>query len=200
MLNLPKGTELSKQLPKKAIYTKFNMNTAAKDKFDADIARIVIVNEVSPMTTAIAKGETVSSFYVLQITLKKKDFDERTVASITKLIPQNLLLLLECGAEGKLAIYHSKLMQTDWQPKEALSVTLSGLDLDAVWENVVKQIGNVTVEQGRTLDEQIAVDERRSKLEREIARLEKLSRTEKQPKKKLELHQQILALRKELEG
>ena len=32
MLGLPKATEMSKQLPKKAIYAKFQMNTAAKEK------------------------------------------------------------------------------------------------------------------------------------------------------------------------
>lgn len=34
MLGLPKSTEMNKQLPKKAIYAKFQMNTAAKDKVD----------------------------------------------------------------------------------------------------------------------------------------------------------------------
>ena len=34
MLGLPKTTEMSKQLPKKAIYTKFQMNTAAKEKIE----------------------------------------------------------------------------------------------------------------------------------------------------------------------
>lgn len=48
MLGLPKSTEMNKQLPKKAIYAKFQMNTASKDKVDADISRIVIVNEISP--------------------------------------------------------------------------------------------------------------------------------------------------------
>ena len=35
MLGLPKSTEMNKQLPKKAIYAKFQMNTAAKDKVQA---------------------------------------------------------------------------------------------------------------------------------------------------------------------
>ena len=195
MLGLPKGTELSKQLPKKAIYAKFNMNTAAKEKFDADISRITIVNEISTTTTSIAKGNDVSSFYVLQIALKKKDFDERTIASITKLIPQNLLLLLECETEGKLAIYHNKLMQTDWKPKEELSITLKGLNLDAVWENLIKDVGEITVSDGNTLDEQIAQNEQKEKLQKEIARLEKQARAEKQPNKKFELVQEIKRLK-----
>ena len=48
MLGLPKSTEMSKQLPKKAVYAKFQMNTAAKEKIDADISRITIVNEITP--------------------------------------------------------------------------------------------------------------------------------------------------------
>lgn len=48
MLGLPKATELNKQLPKNAIYAKFQMNTAERAKIDADISRITIVNEVSP--------------------------------------------------------------------------------------------------------------------------------------------------------
>jgi len=73
MLGLPKATELNKQLPKKAIYAKFSMNTAAKDKFDADISRITIVNEISPQTVkTVTATEEVPSFYVLSVSLKKK--------------------------------------------------------------------------------------------------------------------------------
>ena len=46
MLGLPKTTEMSKQLPKKAIYERFGMNAAAKEKIDAGVARIEIVKEV----------------------------------------------------------------------------------------------------------------------------------------------------------
>lgn len=198
MLGLPKTTELSKQLPKNAIYAKFQMNTAEKAKIDADISRITIVNEVSADKVHIAAGEQVKSFFVLLVTLKKKDFDDRTIITISKLIPQNMLLILECGDEAKLATYHTKLMQTDWKRKEDLFIELKGLNMDAVWENIIVQIGGITVEQGNTLDEQIAADEYRQKIEKEIAKLEKQARAEKQPKKKFELAQKINALKKEI--
>ena len=198
MLGLPKATELSMQLPKNAISAKFQMNTAEKAKIDADISRITIVNEVSADKVHIAAGEQVKSFFVLLVALKKKDFDDRTIITISKLIPQNMLLVLECGDEAKLATYHTKLMQTGWKRKEELSVELKGLNMDAVWENIIVQIGGITVEQGNTLDEQIAVDEYRHKIEKEIAKLEKQARAEKQPKKKFELAQQIKKLNDEL--
>lgn len=79
MLGLPKATELSKQLPKNAIYAKFQMNTVEKAKIDADISRITIVNEVSADKVHIAAGEQVKSFFVLLVALKKKNFDDKTI-------------------------------------------------------------------------------------------------------------------------
>ena len=189
MLGLPKTTEMSKQLPKKAIYTKFQMNTAAKAKIDADISRITIVNEIAPNKVNIPAGEDVKSFFVLLVSLKKKEYDEKTIATLSKLIPQNILFVLEYENESRLAIYHTKVMQTSWKPTEEQKVELKGLNLDTVWENIVISVGGVNIEKGNTLDEQIEINNKKQKLEKEIARLEKKARTEKQPKKKFELVQ-----------
>ena len=194
MLGLPKSTELSKQLPKKAIYEKFNMNNAAKDKFDADISRINIVAEISPNTVNIDKGETVPVIFVLQVLLKHKKFDPKTVSQISKLIDQKMLLVLDCDGERKLAIHHSKLIESNWMPVDDCSVSLTGLNLDKVWENLITQVGSIEIEQGHSLDEQIASDEQKAKLQKEIARLEKQARNEKQPKKKFEIVQKIKKL------
>jgi len=189
MLGLPQLTETSKQLPKKAIFTKFQMNTAAKEKIDADISRITIVNEIAPNKVNIPAGEDVKSFFVLLVSLKKKEYDEKTIATLSKLIPQNILFILEYENESRLAIYHTKVMQTAWMPTEEQKVELKGLNLDTVWENIVIAVGRVNIETGNTLDEQIEINDKKQKLEKEIARLEKQARAEKQPKKKFELVQ-----------
>lgn len=199
MLGLPKATELNKVLPKKAIYAKFNMNTAEKNKFDADISRIAIVGEISPTTTSIAAGTEVTSVFLLQVSLKRKDYDSRTIAQIFRLIDQNMLLILDYDGQLKLAIFHGKLFETQWMLQEQVAVSFSGLNLDAVWEGLIRQVGGITVADGNTLDEQIAADERRAKLQKEIDKLEKLARAEKQPKKKFELVRRINKLKASLE-
>ena len=198
MFGLPEKTELNKQLPKKAIYTKFSMNNAQKEKFDADISRIVIVNEISPATVNIAAGKDVSSFYVLLLSLKRIDYDTKTIELITKLIPQKMLLVLEYEVKACLAVWSTKLIRSDWQPLDSISIDISGLDLDAVWDNAIMQIGGITVAEGNTLDEQIAANTEREKLLKEIEILEKKARKESQPKKKFELIQQINYLKKQL--
>lgn len=195
MLGLPKSTELNKPLPKTAIYTKFQMNAAEKTKIDADISRIVIVNEVSAAKLNLAPGESVQAFFVLQVTLKHREFSEKTLITLSKLIPQNMVLLLECDGQAKLAVYHTKLLQTPWRDPADLTLAIKGLTMDAVWENVIVQVGNIRLQTGNTLDQQIAIDEQRAKLKKEIARLEKLAWAEKQPKKKFELVQKINSLK-----
>lgn len=198
MLGLPKSTEMNKQLPKKAIYAKFQMNTASKDKIDTDISRIAIVNEISPSRINIPAGEEVGSFFVLLVALKKKEFDAKTIAALSKLIPQNILFVLEFEGQSKLAIYRTKLMQTDWKPTESCTLELRGLTLDKVWENAIRSLELGVWNEELSLDENLAIHDRRSKLEKEIAKLEKQARAEKQPKKKFELVQRVRALQKQL--
>ena len=199
MLGLPKSTELNKLLPKKAIYAKFQMNAADKRKIDADISRITIVNEVSSENSNIPAGEKIKSFFVLHVLLKKKDFDRKNIITIAKLIPQSMLFLLEYENEAELAVYHTKLIETKWSKTDELSLELNGITLDKVWENIIIQISGINVENGNTLDEQIAIDEKRKKLQKEIERLEKRKWAENQPKKKFVLFQQIEKLQEELE-
>lgn len=198
MLGLPKTTEMSKQLPKKAIYTKFQMNTAAKAKIDADISRITIVNEIAPNKVNIPAGEDVKSFFVLLVSLKKKKYDEKTIATLSKLIPQNILFVLEYENESRLAIYHIKVMQTEWKPTENQQIELQGLNLDTVWENIVKSLECGVWNEELSLDENIALHNKQEQLKKQIEKLEKQARAERQPKKKFELVQLLKKLNTEM--
>lgn len=199
MLGLPKTTELKKQLPKNAIYAKFQMNMVAKEKIDTDISRITIVNEVTAEKINVDKGEEVTSFFVMYIALKRRDFDEKNIITLSKLIPQKMLMVLEFDGKVKIAIFHTKLMQTDWKEIDSYKLELKGLNLDKVWENIIVQIGDLTIEKGNTLEQQIVSDDKKHKLLKEIDRLEKMARNEKQPKKKFEIVQKIKKLNNGLE-
>ena len=198
MLGLPKATELNKQLPKKAIYAKFKMNTAEKEKIDKDISRITIVNEVSPSKVSLSAGEEVKSFFVMLVALKRKDFSEKMVVTLSNLIPQNLIMVLQYGNEAKLVVYRSKLLQTEWKTLNDLTIRLQGLNFDKVWENIVLQIGGMHLENGNSLDTQIEVDSKKEKIKKEIERLEKQARAEKQPKKKFIIVKKIKLLSSKL--
>ena len=198
MLGLPNNTVISIPLPKTKVYQKFNMNNAAKEKFDADISRMFIVNEVSPNTITIEKGEEVQTVFLVNVILKNKDFTETTISQLNKLINQKMIFVLDYGTDRKVAIYQTKLLSTEWMPIDEFNLSIKGLNMDSVWDNFVMQIGNVVVEDGNSIDEQIAADEEKDKIQKEIARLEKQARAENQPKKKFDLVQQIKKLKMEL--
>lgn len=199
MYGLPHTTEIRKQLPKRAIYAKFELKPAQRDGFDADVSRIDIVAVVSPTTVpAVAAGENIKEFYVLAVQLKRKDYDEKNIAMLSKLIPQNILFALQYEDQTQLAIYHTKLIKSDWKPTEETTISLTGLNLDTVWENIVKVIGDIQVQDGKTLTEQIVEDEQRTKLKKQIEELERKCRTEKQPRKRMELYERLTKLKKQL--
>ena len=199
MLGLPKSTEMSKQLPKKAVYAKFHLNTAAKEKIEADSSKIMIVNEMTPDKIHVPAGEQVSGIFVLHVMLKRGEFDVKTIETLFKLIPQNILFVLEYEGKSKLAIYHINLLQTDWQPTDQCHVELRGLSFDKIWENLILDVGGLSLKVGNTLDDQIKENVQKQKLEREIARLEKQARKERQPKKKFEMVQRMRMYQKKME-
>ena len=196
MLGLPKSTELSQALPKARIFAKFDLKSSQKDRFDEDISRMSIVNVISPRTIpALPSGEKVQSIYVVEVLLKKQDYDPRNLQLLCKLIPQNILFLLRYEAKTQLAIFHTKLLTNPWglEPE----VVLAGLDMDAVWESLVKMVGDVEVEEGNTLEEQIHYDEERAKLLKRIEDLEAKSRAEKQTRRRLEMFEELQELKRQ---
>lgn len=199
MLGFPQKTELRKPLHKKAIFDRLKLNKAQQDRVDADISRLWFVNEISPFSVGIAAGEEVKAFFVILVSLKSKEYDDKMIAMLFRMIDNKMILVLEYEGESRVAIFHGKLIQTDWNPTESYSYSLQGLNLDSVWNNLIIQIGDIHPENGRSIEEQIALDEQRKKIEKEIASLEKMARAEKQPKKKFEMVQQIKALRKHLD-
>ena len=196
MFGLPTSTEVKKQLPKKAIYSKFDMSSSQRERFDADISRIDISAMVSSKTVpALSEGEEVKEIYLLNIQLKRKEYDAKNIAMLSKLIPQKMVFALENEEEVQFAIYHTKLISAAWIPIEEARLPLSGLNLDSVWDNIVKQIGHIEVQEGNTLTEQIKADEEQAKLLAQIKLLERKMANEKQPRRKREYFEQIKKLK-----
>ena len=201
MYGLPQSTIVKKQLPKKAIFAKFDLKPSQRESFDEDIARIDIVGVVNQNTVpAVGKGDEIKEFYVLAVQLKRKEYDSKNIAMLTKLIEQNMVFALHYEEEVQFAIYHTKLITSDWQllTPDPSFLTLNGLNLDNVWENIVKSIGNIDVNDGNTLKEQIAENDEKEKLLKQIKQLEKKCRAEKQPRKKLELFEKLKELKKNI--
>jgi hypothetical protein len=199
MYNLPPQCAINKPLFKKAVFEKFNLKAAERDRFDADISRMALVARVSSATVpALTKGKEIEGFYVLQVALKRKDYDSKNILMLHKLIPQKLIFSLQFEEQTQFCIFHTRLQQSAWMPTDEATITLQGLSLDDVWNNIVATIGGLDAQAEESIEEQIIHREQREKLLRQIESLEKQCRTEKQTRKKYELHQQIIKLKEVL--
>ncbi len=200
MLGLPKTTQINKPLSKRAVFEKFKPSPADRKLFDEQITRLTIAAEISPQTMAVSPGAEVAAIYVILVSLKTAACDKRNLALLSRLIGQHMLFALQCNGEVRQAVCRAgKVFFSASRPAEDWALTLTGLDLDAIWGNLIAQIGGIAWGGDKTLDETIRQNDRIERLNRQIAALEKKAMAERQPRRKWELAEEIRRLRLELE-
>lgn len=196
MLGLPQSTGVKRPLPKAQLYKWFDWKPSQRDSFDSVVANIDFIHWISPKTVpAITVGTDVKEIFVIEVTLKSRDFNMKPIELLAQSVPQRVAYLLRYEQEARLAVYHTKLFVSAPQDIDTINISLSGLNLDAVWETIVSSIGSFFVEQENSLTEQIKIDTDRAKIEKQIATLEKQMYASKQPRRKRELFEEIKKLK-----
>lgn len=205
MINFPKTTEVNKRIQKKVFYENMNITPDIKKLFVEQVETIYWSNKIASSTSNISEGDSVTEIEVFSITLKQKDIDEKLLRQIDRAIPYHLLYILEFEEQYQAWICYKELSgskntgytvnsyyHTKWVDEDHLTLKMEGLSTDAVYESFVRQIaGEYITQSSGDLKEDINISIKKLKVKKEIARLEKLARAEKQPKKKFELVQQI---------
>lgn len=199
MIGLPQSTKISRPLPKIQLFKKFELKQSQRDAIDADIARMDFVNLIAPQTLpAIAEGNEVKAIFVIEVELKRKDFDHKSIGLIARLIPQRIVFALRFDDKVMLAVYHDKLFTSQWQPTDNICIHLSGINLDTVWQEIVISVGNMEIVDGNSLNEQIKINEEKLKLKQKIESLTRQMNTAIQPRRKRELFHEIQQLKVKL--
>lgn len=200
MYALPQNTLLSKQIPKKAIFEKFALSSAQRQRIDADIARIDIVAQLSPQTLpAITEGSKVKAIYVMQVSLKTKSYSKESILLLARLIPQRMLFALRHESEVQLAIVHEGFHAGPWLAQDEVKIPLEGLNFDTLWTHIVAYVGDIELDQEQTLEQQIQNKQEQERLRREITQLETKMNKERALNKQMQIRSQINKLCKKLQ-
>ncbi|MGF3141223.1 DUF4391 domain-containing protein [Facklamia sp. P13064] len=201
MFNLPKKTQIKKNIYKKLIYEKFpkELSGNKKEIFDKEIKKITLINEISEQSINVRPTDDVSAIFVVLIELKTKDFTNANISLVSRLFGQKILVALKYEDEYKLSIYETKLLLGEWKNEDEIKLKLQGLDLSLIWENLVTQVADIEIEEGNSLEEQISLEAKKEKLIKLIEKTEKQARKESQAKKKFELYKQLKKYKRELE-
>lgn len=146
--------------------------------------------------------------------LNNPQFDEAVLKQIDKEIPYHILFILTCdgkaqawigykeaAASGSNAFKVSRYYHTDWMTEDELHLSIDGLNMDAVYESLVRQIAGdkLQTDSGESLKESVERDEKKKQLEKQISVLENKMRREKQLNRRMEMNAEMKRLRKEID-
>ena len=201
MLGLPLSTEVNRRIPKEKLYANSAMSAPLRDLVKEQIESVIWRNKLAESTLNVAKGETVEEIQVFEVALRQKGIDKRVLPAIAKAIPYKILFVLTCGEEIQAWMDVSGTFYgTDWFSPEGFNLKLEGLNLDALYAGLARQIAAGRLDVDTDLSEAVNRDILRRRLEREIALLEKKVMREKQFGRQVELNGVLKRLKMELEG
>lgn len=215
MLGLPKSTEFNKRILKQKFYDNLTVSPTLKRSFVDQIRIIYWANKIAPSTLNLAEGKNVTEIEVFHIQLNQETLDENVLKQIDREIPYHILFVLEydgkykavigykeAAGSGKASFKVDRYYQTEWLPETNLPVHLDGLNIDAVYENFVRQIAGDVLQAAtpqKSLKESVARDDRRDALQKQINKLQAKIRKEKQLNRQMEMNAELKKLRRELE-
>ncbi len=215
MLGFPASTEFGKRVPKQKFYENLDVSPALRRVFVEQIKLVYWRNKLAASTLNIAAGETVTEVEVFEVRLNEPQLDEAVLQQIDKEIPYHILFILtfdgkaqawigykEAAGSGSNAFKVSHYYHTDWMPEDELHLSINGLNMDAIYESLVRQIAGdkLQTDSGESLKESVQREERKKQLEKQIAALENKMRREKQLNRQMEMNAELKRLKGELEG
>lgn len=213
MLGLPKTTEFNKHIPKQKFYENINVTPALRRIFVEQIKVVYWRNKIAPSTINLEAGNDVTEIEVFEVKLNCIPLDASVLRQIDKEIPYHIIFLLEYegkyqawtaykekAGSGSNAFKVDIYYHTDWRLEDELGLKLDGLNMDAVYENYVRQIAGDVLHTGvaESLKESVERSKQIQLLQKQIVTLQKKIRKEKQLNRQIELNAELKCLRKEL--
>lgn len=214
MLGFPASTEFNKKIPKQKFYDNLDISPALRRVFVDQIRLVYWRNKLAASTLNIATGEAVTEIEVFEVRLNDPQLDEAVLKQIDKEIPYHILFVLTCNgkaqawigykeaaASGSNAFKVSRYYHTDWMPENELHLHIDGLNMDAIYESLVRQIAGdkLQTDSSESLKESVERDEKKKQLEKQISALENKMKKEKQLNRRMEMNSELKKMRKELD-
>ena len=209
MIVFPKSTLVGKPVPKTTFYKNLEVNAKMKQRFVDSVESITWTAKLAPSTLSVADGKTVHEITVFRMVLKKEEVPSDVLTLIDKQMPRHTLFLLQHDDAFCLLVNYKewhdaantrfdivKTFQTGWTSADKLSLSLDGQDMDAVYSAIVKQVAGADITSvAKDIHTAVAQTKEQEALRQKIAALEAKIAKERQPKKKFELHQQLVKLK-----
>lgn len=215
MLGLPKSTEFNRRIPKAKFYENINITSSLKRVFVDQVKNIYWRNKISSTTVNLSEGKYVIEIEVFEVNLNSSQVAIDLLKSIDSVIPYHILYILEYNGKYQAWIGYKeatdidkkiskvdRYYHTSWLEETELIVKLEGLNLDDVYENLVRQIAGDKLQSDKfseSLKQSVERDRKIETLQKRISILQNKIRKEKQLNKQIEMNTELKTLRSVLE-
>jgi hypothetical protein len=210
-LSFPSSTVFNRRIPKTKFYENLDLDSPIKRLFIDQIDTIIWQNKLSASMLNVERGELVEEIEVFLITLNQAEITTKILRIIDEGISYHILFLLKHEDTIRTAIAYkemdsgqgpSKVLRyfiADLKPANEAGVSLSGLSMDALYENLIRQIvgDKLPWQEGDSLREAVLRAEKWEEIDRRIAILQGKMHNERQFNRQVELHEEIKRLVRE---
>jgi len=195
-LKLPRAAFVNKFVPKNKFYEKTALSAKLQKEFVDKIQRITWKYKLSESTVGITKTDKVAEIQIFEIELKSQVIPKNVIKVMDKAIPYQILYrFIYKGNEAYGITLKEKYNAENYyfsEWNEEKSFDFKGIDLEKVYQKIVKTFIRTEVQARSSFNEVIDTDNKIKALENEIGVLENKISKEKQFNRKVDLNKILL--------
>lgn len=176
-----KNAEVNRRIPK----NRFSFDTSGVDT-------IYWKYKLSKDTTRLSDSDEYKELQVIKV-IFKNGVKPKVFINIQKEIPYNILFMAE---DSYYMVVDGNVLSTKQRIITDKKMDIDAISILSVVNNIVALMTNSTASDITTMTQNYV---EKTKLQKQIEQLTKMMYSEVQPKRKFELHEEVLQLRKQLE-
>ena len=212
LLKYPSSCLVGKVVPKTTFQRHLDTSTSMKRHFQDDVVSIIWLYKIAPTTLQVQGTDDMREIQIFLADLKDPTCPADLFTFIDKHMPQYIVFLLRYQQQYRLLINYKDWADTahthfnitqsfcsKWLTSAQLSLPITGTELPTIYEHFVRHIaGQQLISDNSNLHNAVLSYQEQETLKKRLATLQAQIAKEMQPKRKFELHQQIVELQKKL--
>ena len=208
MFELSSKTQVNRKFKATELYKVTSADKAIKADM-INIGSVTLTNVLNNDTLNLSVKGEVKEIYVFEIVLNTRTAPSLFISALDKATNFHTIFILKYGNEemlyGAFKEYGEKGMKvgkyyfTEWSSEKTVALPLSVNSLDEIYTAIIDELIPITARQTESTKDFVARYGVVVKLKKEIEKLQRFVDTEKQPKRRFELNDELKQKKKELE-
>ncbi len=209
MFDFSSKTQVNRKFKLTELYKVMGADKAMKSDA-ANIVSVTLTNVLNKDTLNFSANGEVKEIYIFEIVLNAKTIPSLFISALDKATNFHTLFVLRYGNEemlyeafkeyGEKGMKVGKYYYSDWTAERTVALPLGVNSLDEIYTAIIDELIPITARKNESTKDFVERYGEVVKLKKDIERLQRLVDTEKQPKRRFELNDQLKQKKKELKN